>query len=208
MRPIAAILIALLTIPTGVFAQATSVTQDEVWSVVQDLPAGTRVKLTLSDGAEVTGTVKEARADAVVMSKIDTSTKSFKATPAVPGTLVFSRSIVTSAAVVKMAQRYSAGDRPTNVTTVRHVVTAIGVGKRATIRTAPSGTRWGHITAIDQGEFVLHRGRTLLRGSTDERVPYAAVLSVTSGGGVSMRAQIGKWATITVLTLASLGDLI
>ena len=155
MRPIAAILIALSTIPAGVFAQATSVRQDEVWNVVQDLPAETRVKLTLSDGAEVTGTVKEARADAVVMSEIDTSTKSFKATPAAPGTRVFPSSTVTSVAVVKMAQRYSAGDRPINVTTVRHVVTAIGVGKRATIRTAPSGKSRGHISRDRSGRICV-----------------------------------------------------
>jgi hypothetical protein len=139
MRHIALMLIVLLTGPTGVFAQAPQVAQGDVWSVVQDLPTGTRLKLTLSDGAEVTGTVVDIRTDAVVMDEIKTTAKTIKGSirsAASSDDLVFRRTDVTMAMVVQMATQYSAGGKPPNSGAVRHLIAAAGVGQKVDVKTS------------------------------------------------------------------------
>ena len=164
----------------------------DAWSIVQHLPAGTRVKLTLSDGVEATGSVVKMLADGVVMNNVDTAAKSLKGVRALgaSSSLVFRGSDLTMATVVKMATQYSAGRGPTDAVTVRHVVTAIGVGQRVTVRTGASDQRSGQITALDADGFVLRRG------STEERVLYTAPLEVKAGRTLGRGAKIGIGAAV------------
>lgn len=71
----------------------------DAWSVVRDLPAGTRVSLTLTDGAEVTGVVVEVRPDAMVMKETRTQAKTLKATLLTSEMLLFRRADITKAEV-------------------------------------------------------------------------------------------------------------
>jgi hypothetical protein len=76
------------------------VAQQDVWAVVQGFPLGSRVKLTLANGQDVTGTVVEIQADAVAMTRLDTHGKGLTMPASASrsdGSILFLRSTVAQA---------------------------------------------------------------------------------------------------------------
>lgn len=132
----------------------------DVWASVQGLPPGTRVTLTFTDGAEVTGTVVDTTADAVVINDYRTGRTGIKTSvgSSPRGTLTFTRSGLATVAVLKVPTRYNAGGAP-NVAVVRYVVTALGIGKKIDLKTTRAmRSRRGTIRSIEQDGFRVVQG--------------------------------------------------
>ena len=115
---------------------------------------------TFNDGSEVTGTVVDTTADAVVMNDYRTGRTGVK-TPvgsSLRDKLTFTRSDVATVSVLKVPTRYDAGGAP-NVAVVRHVVTALGIGKKIDLKTTRSmQSRRGTIRSIEQDGFRVVQG--------------------------------------------------
>lgn len=162
---VAALLVGTLTnasVLAESLADAISNAQQstDVWASVQGLPPGTRLKLTLNDGSEVTGTVVETRADAVVMNANQPGSSGLKTPPgsSLRDDLTFARSNVAQASILKVATRYDADGAP-NVVGVRHVVTALGIGRKIDLKTTSSmRSRRGTIRSIEQDGFRVVQG--------------------------------------------------
>ena len=200
-KMLALVLISLVVLPPQAFAQG------DVWATVQDLPSSTRLKLTLTDGSEVTGSVVEVLPDAVRMVDNKTRSRTLKASSAQAlssrGSIVFSRSDVTAATVVKMAQRYSvSGDKPPNPASVRHVVTALRVGKKVEMHTTRGKRDRARITSINSNGFAIADGR----GSAPVTVAYQDVRDIKPAGmsvGGKIAIGVGSVFGLSALVLAT-----
>jgi hypothetical protein len=152
----------------------------DVWDAVQGLPPGTRLKLAFHDGSEVTGTVVETRADAVVMDDNHSGRAGIKTPPgsSLRDTLTFTRSDVTTVSVLMVPTTYSASGTP-DVVAVRHVITALGIGRKIDLQTTRS-TRFRRATirSFDQNGFTVVQGFR----SPAESIAYSDVRQVRSAG--------------------------
>lgn len=171
----------------------------DAWDSVQGLLPGTRLKLTFNDGSEVTGTVVETRADAVVMNDNQPGRAGLK-TPrgsSLRDKLTFTRSDVATVSVLKVPTRYRASGSPDAVA-VRHVVTALGIGKKIDLKTTSSmwGSQRGTIRSIEQDGFRVVRG---FRAPADF-VAYSDVDQVEAAGL--------PWALKAAIIFFGLGPLV
>jgi hypothetical protein len=118
------------------------------------------LKLTFNDGSEVTGTVVETRADAVVMNANQPGSGGLKTQSgsSLRDDMTFARSNVAEVSILKVSTRYDAGGAP-NIAAVRHVVTALGIGKKIDLKTtSPMRSRRGTIRSIEQDGFRVVQG--------------------------------------------------
>jgi hypothetical protein len=94
-----------LTLALVVALFGTSVVaQQDVWAIVQGLPLGSGVRLTLANDQDVTGTIVEIQADAVAMTQLDTHGKNLimpASASRSDGSMLFLRSTVAQARAVK-----------------------------------------------------------------------------------------------------------
>ena len=148
--------------------------QTGVWDNVRGLPPGTRLKLSVTNGTEVTGTVVDTTPDSVVLTDNEPGRSGLRTKDAVSlrGNVTSMRSDVAEVMVVAMARRYVARGE-TDITAVRHVVTALGIGNRVDVNTANERVR-ARIQSIDRDSFMV------VRGSSSEQIAYQDVREVKS----------------------------
>ena len=232
MRIVAVTLIALLAAPAGTVAEdlpagtpppgflraaaireairlgqtaAAATAQSDAWSVIRNLPAGSRLSLTLIDGAEVTGTVVEVQPDAVAMKDTKTTARTLTATARTDGALVFRAVNVTAASVGELATRYKTTGVP-DAAAVRQVAGRLGVGKKVDLRMTNSARVRARIRAIDADRLTFEHG---LPAKVDS-VPYADVRELRPAGlhwaakaGIAAGAVYGGLAAAVGLCYAS-----
>lgn len=232
MRAVAVMLIALLTVPAGAFAEDPPVeaprpgilraaairegvrlgqtspaatAQSDAWSVMRDRPAGTRLSLTLIDGAEVTGTVVEVLPEAVAMKDLKTAAKTLTATVRPDGAFVFRAANVTAASVGELATSYKTTGTP-NAAAVWQVANRLGVGKKVDLRTTASMRVRGRIRAINADHLTFEHGLP----TTVDSVPYTDVRELRPAGlhwaakaGIAAGAVYGGLALAMGLCYAS-----
>ena len=154
MRSIVAVLLAgcMIVPPQSLRAQAIN------WDTVRDLPPGTQVTIQLRSGSEVRGTVLSTTADMVSLE----------------GGQKLASADVASANVRRMANRYSS--QTPNANAVRHVITALGIGKNVRLETQGRRTTKGRVTAIGQQSFSFNRN-----GGAEE-IAFSDVRQVRAAG--------------------------
>jgi hypothetical protein len=168
MRNVVAVLLmgAILT-PQPFAAQAVS-----NGDIVRDLPPGTRLTLHLRSGSEVTGTVVSTTADAVVMADKKAGRP-----------VTFAIADMETAKVDSVPKRY-ASDEP-NGNSVRHVITALGAGKKVHLQSRSGVDANGRIMSIGPDSFVFRQGRR-----APEEVRFGDVNQV-AGRGMSLGLKAG-----------------
>ena len=154
MRSIVAVLLAgfMIVPPQSLGAQAIN------WDTVRDLPPGTQVTIQLRTGSEVRGTVLSTTPDMVSLE----------------GGQKLASADVASANVRRMANRYSS--QTPNANSVRHVITALGVGKNVRLETLGGPNAKGRITAVGQQSFSFRRD------GESEEVAFGDVRQVRAAG--------------------------
>ena len=174
IRVIALALVATLVLPNVVHAQGAV-----DWGQVDGLPAGTRLRLVLTNGTEATGTVVATTAETVVMRDNRPGATGEIRTQGAAGPLrdniTFNRAEVATANVVTMPTRLTlvAGS---NNAGVRHVVRGLGVGKKIDLRTGSSWLRRTTITAVGDESFEVSNRQS------PARVDYGAVRDIKPAG--------------------------
>ena len=176
MRKLVAAFTAGFMLTTQVpFAQSPA---SKAWDIVRDLPPGTRLRLQLGTGGEVTGSVVSTTPDNVVM-KDNVAGRigvSLTGSNMVDGMLTIARADISSATVERAATQYRADGAP-NPNAVRHVVTALGIGKKVRVQTRSGLDAKGTITAVNPDSFVLRRN-----SRSSETVPFADVNRLGKAG--------------------------
>ena len=154
MRTIVTVLLAgfMIVPPQSLGAQTIN------WDTVRDLPPGTQLTIQLRTGSEVRGAVLSTTADMVSLE----------------GGQKVASADVASASIRRMANRYSS--QTPNANAVRHVITALGVGKNVRLETLDGRNAKGRITAVGQQSFSFRRD------GKPEEVPFGEVRQVRAAG--------------------------
>jgi hypothetical protein len=168
-RLLVAALIGASTVAAPVGAR--TVQHRDTWDQVSSAPAGVRLRLTLHDGSKVAGTVVDAGPDAVTLENAKLE-EGRLTTPAgsSPTRRTFQRVEVVD--IESLTIRYRATG-PVDAATVRHVIRALGAGKKIQLTTTSQELR-GTIHGIGPDRFTIDHG---LRGIS-ESIPYSDVREV------------------------------
>lgn len=152
MRKIVATILVML----GVLP-ALALAQGDPWNDVQGVPPGTRLRIVLRNGSEVTGTVVSTTPDSVVMADNVPGATGLT----MPGNqislkdpLTFPRADVVSAVVTATAKRYVATGS-TDANAVRRLITSLGTGKKIAVKTRQGVSLRGTIQAIGENDVRL-----------------------------------------------------
>ena len=136
-------LASLLVLPSPVFAQ-------DVAAVLKDLPAGTRVKLELEGGKQVTGTVVETRPDAVVLDRPGLDGSKRLTLPADDSGVIVDYSTVTGAQVVK-----GGGTSKSTVASFGDLQRVLTVGQKITVTDADGMRTKGTVAELSSTSLTL-----------------------------------------------------
>ena len=193
MRKIVAVLTAgvLLTSELSL-AQAPA---GNAWETVRDLPPGTRLKLRVVSGGEVTGSVVSTTSDSVVMKDNVPGRIGVSLTNLIDGQLMIARADISTATVERMVTQYRANGTP-NPNAVRHVVTALGVGQKVQVQIRSGARVTGTISATNGDSFALNRN-----GRPMETIAYSDVDRISKSG---MRG----WVTGAILAGSVVGSVL
>jgi len=193
VRVVAIALAALLAAPGFGLAQAAG-----PWNNVRGLPAGSRLKLVLTNGSELTGTVVSTTDDRVIMRNIRAGAAGWKREArdagSPPDQVPFARADVAMASVASVATRLHS-DGPDSEG-ARWVVRALGVGKKIQVTTATGAVK-GKIAAVGDGAFEVSAKPSPVR------IAYGDVRDITpTRMRVATKAAIISGAAIGGLVLA------
>jgi hypothetical protein len=185
-KRLALTLAALLAFPPATFAQsaeAQTVVGTSLLNVVnsvEGLPRGTRLKLAFQNGTDVTGTVVEINAQAVILSDNQPGPSGLRlpgsGVVALRNNLTFPRAEVLEANVISVPTRY-VSTQGSDAVAFRHVVRALGTNKKVDVRSADGRIR-GTIESAGEDSFVVVRGSP----SVPETIPYADVREIKPTG--------------------------
>lgn len=143
-----------------VAAQETPRQSTDVWDSVRGLPPGTRVRLILHDGAEITGTVVETRLDTVVMKDNHPGRAGVRISrgSSFRGRSTFTRSDVAGVSVLEVPRWYRASGA-TDPVAVRYVVAELGIGRKIDLTRSNGSERMRvRIRSIEQNGFTYVHG--------------------------------------------------
>jgi ribosome maturation factor RimP len=175
-RTLIGILVILLNMP-GAFPSPRVSAQDDVWAAVRNLPAGSRVRVTLHEGGtNVTGKLVELREDAVVMKENSADrTHAFKfAGASLRDAVPFARAEITRATLVEIVLPYRSD--PPNAAVSRRVLSEFADGRFKPRLTVKYGTKTVRGTIADVGadDFAVKRERNDV-----VRVRYSELVSLS-----------------------------
>jgi hypothetical protein len=198
----------LALVLTSLIAPLPAGAQDDAWTVLEDVGRGTRVKLSLASGGDVTGTVVEVRDDAVSLRDIDMQGHlvTFSGPNGPEGEKVIARVGVVRVRVVGKGMRYEAapGQRP-EAPGARRVATALGVGRKVDVRTTRPQKLRGTITGIDHDTLTVSHG-----GSRTTAIPFGEVTQLERAGlhwGAKTAIGVGvTYGALWVIALISMAN--